>query len=70
MQDDVYEAEVLPDSESTTLNITLGATLAFSIAFLLLSTNITLEIDENASLESVANGGRFLCRTGTKWTWI
>ena len=53
MQDDVYEAEVLPDSESTTLNITLGATLAFSIAFLLLSTNITLEIDENASLESV-----------------
>ena len=53
MQEDVYEAEVLPDSENTTLNITLGATLAFSIAFLLLSTNITLEIDENASLESV-----------------
>ena len=53
MQEDVYEAEVLPDSENTTLNITLGATLAFSIAFLLLSTNITVEIDENASLESV-----------------
>ncbi|RJV00252.1 MAG: CocE/NonD family hydrolase [Candidatus Poseidoniales archaeon] len=40
MEDDVFEAEIAPASGDNTLNITLAATLAISIAFLFLGTSI------------------------------
>ncbi|MGB1689765.1 MAG: hypothetical protein ACPHDM_03610, partial [Candidatus Poseidoniaceae archaeon] len=52
MQEEVFEAEIVPDSGDNTLNITLGATFAIAVIFLLLGTNVGKVLDEEASVET------------------
>ena len=40
MEDEVFEAEIMPESGNYVLNITLAATLSVSIIFLFLGTSI------------------------------
>tara|TARA_B100000212_G_scaffold99943_1_gene73503 strand:- start:2002 stop:3864 length:1863 start_codon:yes stop_codon:yes gene_type:complete len=46
MEDEIYEAEIVPGSADNTLNITLAATFAVSVIFLLLGTNIGHVLDD------------------------
>ena len=52
MQEEVFEAEIVPDSGDNTLNITLGTTFAVAIIFLLLGTNVGKILDEEAFTET------------------
>ena len=40
MEDEVFEAEIMPDSAGNTLNITLAATFAVAVIFLFLGISI------------------------------
>ena len=46
MEDEIYEAEIVPGSADNTLNITLAATFAVSVIFLLLGTNVGHVLDD------------------------
>ena len=48
MEDEVFEAEIMPESGNYVLNITLAATFAVSVIFLMLGTSIgqLVEVEE------------------------
>ena len=55
MEEEVYEAEITPDSGNGALNFTLGATIAVAIVFLFLGVGIGQVVtDEIGSNQSVA----------------
>ncbi|MGB0602696.1 MAG: CocE/NonD family hydrolase [Candidatus Poseidoniaceae archaeon] len=55
MEDEVFEAEIMPESGNYVLNITLAATFAVSIIFLMLGTSIGQLLDEKTVEETSQN---------------
>ena len=55
MEDDVFEAEIMPDSADYTLNITLAATFAVSIVFLFLGTSVGHVLEEEVVVMEAPN---------------
>ncbi len=52
MQDEVFEAELVPGSGDNVLNITLGATFAVAVIFLLLGSNLGHVLEDEANVET------------------
>ena len=70
MQEEVFEAEIVPDSGDNTLNITLGTTFAVAIIFLLLGTNVGKILDDEALLKPVyLTGGKFHFTNDMSWNY-
>ena len=55
MEDEVFEAEIMPESGNYVLNITLAATFSVSIIFLMLGTSIGQILDEKSVEETSQN---------------
>ena len=55
MEDEVFEAEIMPESGNYVLNITLAATFSVSIIFLMLGTSIGQILDEKPVEETSQN---------------
>ena len=53
MQDEIFEAEIVPDSGDKALNLTLAATFAIAVIFLLLGTSIGHIADDAALNDSL-----------------
>jgi len=54
MQDEIFEAEIIPDSGDKVLNVTLAATFAVAVIFLLLGTSIGHIADDAALNEKTS----------------
>ena len=55
MQEEVFEAEIVPDSADNTLNITLAATFAVSVIFLFLGSSVGHILEEEPFIKSAPN---------------
>ena len=55
MEDEVFEAEIMPESGNYVLNITLAATFSVSIIFLMLGTSIGQILEETSIEETSQN---------------
>ena len=50
MQDEVFEAELVPSSGDNVLNITLGATFAVAVIFLFIGANLGHVLEDEADV--------------------
>ena len=68
LEDEIYEAEIFQSSSDNVLNITLGATAAVSIIFLILGASVGHVLTEPAPDSNLSkNGGLLHYMTVMQW---